>query len=162
MFSLFFCYTTISSCCLVDTLRCQYPISFCGPAVFGLLQLPTVSQLLFCVKSMMMVMVLAVLSNSQKMVHRITYHTLSLGTLGFKTMCAEGTDCLADDANCIIICSFFTFSPLLLLHSYCLTAMPWYMLLLWLAECALYYSLLNFDSMVCTQVLCYILATCIL
>ena len=159
MFSLLFCYTTISSCCL-DTLRCQYPLSFCGPAVFGLLQL-LYHQLLFFVKSMMMVMVLAVLSNSQKMVPRMTYHTLPLVTLGFKTMCAGGTDCLADDANCIIICSFFTFSPLLLLHSYCLTAMPWCMLLLWLAECALYYSLLNFDSMVCTQVLCYILATCI-
>ena len=104
-----------------------------------------------------MVRVLAVLSNSQKMVHRITYHTLPLGTLGFKTMCAEGTegtDCLADDANCI--CSFFSFSltssSFLLLNCH---------VMVHVVVIGRMCSLLNFDSMVCTQVLCYILATCI-
>ena len=103
--SLLFCYTKISSCCL-DTLRKQYPVSFCGPAVFGLL----LYQLLFFVKSMMMVMVLAVLSNSQKLVHRMTYHISSLGALGFKTMCAGGTECLAIMPTLHTVCSFFTFS----------------------------------------------------
>ena len=106
-----FCYTKISSCCL-DTLRKQYPVSFCGPAVFGLL----LYQLLFSVNLMMvvMVMVLAVLSNSQKLVHRMTYHISSLGALGFKTMCAGGTDCLTDNANTAYVVSLP--SPLLIMR----------------------------------------------